>query len=114
MITAPLAAAYAITGVLHGRVDMKSTTFRAAWMVVLITGLVVALSGVKPITLIQIAQASNGLMLPIVGIFLLIIMNHKSLGDHRNKWFSNTVGVLVLAIIGFLGIRAFLLAINLM
>ena len=114
VITAPLAAAYAISGVLHGNVNMRSSTFRASWMVVLITGLIVALLGIKPITLIQLAQASNGLMLPIVGIFLLIIMNHKSLGNHRNKWFSNTVGTLVLTIIGFLGVRAFLLAFNLL
>ena len=79
--------------------------FRAIWMIVLIIGTTFAAIGTKPIAAILFAQAANGLLLPIVAIFLLIIMNRSDLlGEHRNKFFANLIGGLVVIIVTALGV----------
>lgn len=105
-LTAPLAAAYAISGVLGWEANLKSTRFRAIWMIVLATGLVFAVSfGKSPVQTITAAQVANGLLLPVIAIFLLIIVNRKEvLGEYRNRWLSNTLGVVVVSIVSLLAV----------
>jgi manganese transport protein len=65
---------------------------------------VFAAVGTKPIAAILFAQAANGLLLPIIAVFLLIIMNRSDLlGDHRNKWTANVIGGLVVVTVASLG-----------
>ncbi len=108
VITAPLATAYAVSGILSEKPDMKSFWFRFSWMFVLLSGVIVASLGIKPLILIQTAQAANGLLLPVIGIFLLMVMNNSSLGKHKNGLISNFLGILVIVVITFLGIRTLL------
>ncbi|MCW8107490.1 Nramp family divalent metal transporter [Alteromonas ponticola] len=99
-ITAPLAAAYAVCGALNRPVELNNRVFRSVWMAVITVGVIVASAGFKPLAAILIAQAANGLLLPIVAIFLLVVMNtHPSLGEFRNKTFSNLVGGIVILLI---------------
>jgi Mn2+/Fe2+ NRAMP family transporter len=52
------------------------------------------------------AQFANGLLLPIIAIFLLVVMNQKKqLGQYVNKWLGNTLGVIVVIVTAGLGIR---------
>ncbi len=54
---------------------------------------VFALTGANPVAIIVIAQAANGILPPIVAIFLLIVMNKRSLlGERRNHLVSNVTG----------------------
>lgn len=101
-LAGPLGAAYAICGVLGLSTDMKSWSFRLVWILVLAVGAFIALTGFEPVSIIIIAQAANGLLLPIIAIFLLITMNNKELlGKHANGIVSNVVGVLItLVVIG--------------
>ena len=101
-LAGPLGAAYAICGVLGLSTDMKSWSFRLVWILVLAIGAFIALTGFEPVSIIIIAQAANGLLLPIIAIFLLITMNNKELlGKHANGIVSNVVGVLItLVVIG--------------
>ena len=101
-LAGPLGAAYAICGVLGLSTDMKSWSFRLVWILVLAVGAIIALTGFEPVSIIIIAQAANGLLLPIIAIFLLITMNNKELlGKHANGIVSNVVGVLItLVVIG--------------
>jgi manganese transport protein len=104
-ITAPLAAAYAVCGALGLSDDMKSKGFRAVWLTIIVCGVAVAALGFKPLPAILFAQATNGLLLPIIAIFLLVVMNKSNaLGEFKNTLWSNLAGVLVVSIVVGLGL----------
>ncbi len=108
-ITAPLAAAYAICGILGWKKELKSKRFRAIWMVILSTGIVLSAIGLKPVPVILFAQAANGILLPIIAFYLLRVMNDKKLlGNYRNRMGLNIIGGVVAVIALFLGIRSIL------
>ena len=104
-ITAPLAAAYAVSGALGWPASFADRRFRGVWMLVLLVGTLFAALGTKPIAAIIFAQAANGLLLPVTAIFLLIIMNRKGLlGEYRNGFVSNILGVAVVITVTGLGL----------
>tara|TARA_B110000503_G_scaffold22323_1_gene34421 strand:+ start:11424 stop:12623 length:1200 start_codon:yes stop_codon:yes gene_type:complete len=104
-ITAPLAAAYAVTGAMGWPSTLSDRRFRAIAMLVLVIGTVFAALGSKPIAAILFAQAANGLLLPVTAIFLLIIMNRADLlGDYRNRMATNVVGAAVVFVVTGLGL----------
>ena len=78
-ITAPLAAAYAVTGALGMSDDMQSKGFKTVWFVIIAIGVGVAALGFKPLPAILFAQATNALLLPIIPIFLLVVMNKSKM-----------------------------------
>ncbi len=103
-ITAPLAAAYAVCGALNLSDDMRSRHFRIVWLTIIVCGVVVAGAGFKPLPAILFAQATNGLLLPIIAIFLLVVMNKsKALGEFKNGTWSNLAGGLVVSVVVGLG-----------
>lgn len=104
-ITSPLAAAYAVSGALGWSADLADRRFRLVWMLVLGSGMLVAALGTRPITAILFAQAANGFLLPIIAVYLIYVMNSRRLlGDFRNSWRSNVVGVLVVSVVSGLGL----------
>lgn len=106
-VTAPLAAAYATAGALGWEKDMKDKKFRAIWMVVLLIGIVFSAIGLKPLSAIIFAQAANGIMLPIVAIFLLYVMNNKNrLKEYVNSSASNILGFMVVLVAIGLGLKS--------
>ncbi|NMH59767.1 Nramp family divalent metal transporter [Alteromonas ponticola] len=99
-ITAPLAAAYAVCGALRRPANLDDGFFKTIWLTVIVVGVVVASAGFKPLAAILFAQAANGLLLPVVAVFLLIVMNtHPGLGQFKNRLASNIVGSVVIALI---------------
>ncbi|MEE4359990.1 MAG: divalent metal cation transporter, partial [Pseudomonadales bacterium] len=103
-ITAPLAAAYAVSGAFGWTPALHDPRFRMVWAGVLATGTLFAVSGRQPLATILFAQAANGLLLPIVAIALLWVMNRGALlGPRRNGWRSNLAGGLVIAVTLLLG-----------
>ena len=109
-ITAPMATAYAVTEIIPGLGGKrKPVMFRVIALVVVAIGLGVSLLGIRPTELITIAQVANGLLLPIIAIFLLLAMNDKSLlGKHVNGLAANLLGGGVVAITLLLGARLIL------
>jgi manganese transport protein len=104
-ITAPLAAAYATTGVLGWGRDLRSWRFRAVWIVVLTVGAVLALVGADPVALIIVTQYAAGLSLPVLAIFLIVVMNRRDmLGNYVNGTVSNVLGALVVLGVSALGV----------
>ena len=104
-ITAPLAAGFAVSGALGWSTDFSDKRFRAICMSVLVIGTVFSAVGTKPIAAILFAQAANGLLLPVTAVFLLIIMNRKDLlGEYRNSFVSNILGVAVVITVTGLGL----------
>jgi Mn2+/Fe2+ NRAMP family transporter len=110
-ITAPMATAFALTEIIGGDAERKSRLFRATALSVVVIGAAISLSGIKPVSLILIAQYANGLLLPIVAGFLLYIMNKRDLlGAHTNSLIANIAGSAVVLITFGLGLRSVLRA----
>ena len=103
-ITAPLAASYAMSGALGWERDLKSPRFRAVVAFVVLTGLVLALVGRSPTEAIVLAQAANGLLLPLIAIFLIVVVNDGAImGKFKNRPLQNLLGVLVVLVVTGLG-----------
>jgi Mn2+/Fe2+ NRAMP family transporter len=112
-MTAPLAAAAALTGISGRSADPGGAAFRAVWVSVLGIGILMALMDWKPLVAILVAQAANGLLLPVAAAILLLAMNDRvTLGDNRNGRFSNLVGIGVMVLVLVLGLAAVVRAIR--
>jgi Mn2+/Fe2+ NRAMP family transporter len=113
-ITAPLAAAITTRTLLSrdGGPDWseRSVRYRAVWAGVLVFGVAFGSVGVKPIPAIILAQAFNGVLLPLIAVFLWLAVNDRErLGDGANTRFQNIVMgavVIVCIILGLRGITA--------
>ena len=107
--TAPLAGAWATTGALGWDSDMKSTRFRAIWGTIVGVGVLSVLLGGSPVEIIVFAQVVNGILLPIVAIFLIYAMNQDDLlGEYTNGPVANALGAVVTIIVVWLGVRTLL------
>lgn len=114
-ITAPMATAFALTEIIGGDDARRDRLFRGTALFVVVIGAAISLSGIRPVSLILIAQYANGLLLPIVAAFLLYIMNRKDLlGAHANTRLANSAGLLVVLITLGLGVRSILRAAGVM
>jgi manganese transport protein len=71
-ITAPYASAVIARTVFEAK---EEKNIRAVWMAVLLTGFFIGLSGVRPIPVILAVQAINGLILPLLVVFLILVIN---------------------------------------
>ena len=108
-VTAPLAAAYATSGILGWKKNLKDKKFKSVWIFILLIGIVFSAFGFKPIQAIVFAQITNGILLPIIAIYLLWVMNSKKiLGDFKNNLISNIIGFAVVIVAVGLGVRSIL------
>ena len=111
-ITAPLAAAYATSGALGWERNLRSWKFQAVWAIIIVVGTVLAALGTQPVQAIVFAQAANGVLLPIIAVFLLVVANRSNLlGEFKNGIVTNILGVIVVLVATVLGafliLRAF-------
>jgi len=121
-VTAPLAAAITARGLFGGdggegaeaaeaagpdRWSPRGWRYRAVWGGVLATGLLFGLTGVRPVPVILLAQALNGILLPWVAVFLLLAVNDRRLMGRRglNGPLSNTLMSAVVLVTLLLGTR---------
>jgi Mn2+/Fe2+ NRAMP family transporter len=112
-LTAPLATSYAMTEILGIKAGPNSMVFRVVAISVISIGAGLSLTGIKPLTVIVAAQFANGLLLPIIAVFLLYAMNQKRLlGQYTNSWMVNLLGLSVLLITAGLGLRLVLKALG--
>lgn len=103
-ITAPLAAAYVASNIFGWETSLKHKYFRLIWMVVLFMGILSLYFKIRPIEIIKFAQVANGLLLPVIAIFLVWICNKKRvLGKFANTEFQRIIGYFIVAIAFFLG-----------
>lgn len=108
-ITAPIAAAYAAKGIFSFR-DESDMRFRLIWFIIIVIGIVVSLSGIKPIPIIKFAQIANALLLPFIASYLFYLCNRKNiLGEHVNSFWSNLLGGGVILVATILSLRTFYL-----
>ena len=106
-ITAPLAAAYVAVGCFGWENDLKSMKFRTVWMLVLFIGVLFSTVGIKPIVVIQFAQVANGILLPVIILFLLWIANKRRvMGKYKNSLLLNCAIIFILLFTLYLGARS--------
>lgn len=117
-ITAPLASALTAKSLFQYRDKAKwgekSLYFRAIWGFVLLVGVGFGLTNLKPIPAIILAQALNGLILPFISIFLVLIINDPRIMGKKNinGIISNSLLLVVVWITLVLGILNILKAIQ--
>jgi Mn2+/Fe2+ NRAMP family transporter len=106
-LTAPLAAAFASSGILGWGEDMKQTRFKVFWIIVLAFGIFATCTlGASPTQIILFAQAANAILLPVTGILLLIVANDAAImKEYKNKTWFNVLVVIVIAIFIFIAAR---------
>lgn len=112
-MTAPLAAAYAVTEIVPLSDERKDRIFRWTWQLVLGAGIIFASLSFKPLQLILIAQIANGILLPVIALFILWVANDRTiLREHVNGRLQNLLGLLVLSVTVMLGTRSIFLALG--
>ena len=92
-ITAPWAASISVATTLKLKNEAKA--FRITWIIVLAAGLVFGVSNVKPIPIIILAQALNGIILPFLSITIFILLNKKSLMKEFSNGLAGNVALLI-------------------
>jgi Mn2+/Fe2+ NRAMP family transporter len=106
-ITAPLAAAYVVCGCMGWQANLESYRFQRIWAIVILFGVLFSATGLKLIFIIQFAQITNGVLLPLIAAILLWIMNKDSiLGSSKNNLGQNILGILLVLISIFLSFRS--------
>ena len=105
-VTAPLAAAFGIREIFAWPEDATDWRFRLVWASVLITGLTFALVGRNPLEIIIAAQAANGLLLPFMAGFVLLLTARQR-EVTLPTWYKG-LGVIVVLITAGLGVRTLL------
>ena len=110
-ITAPLAAAITAKGLMAAAADgsgwgEKSWPYRAVWLSVLIIGATFGLLDIKPIPVIILAQALNGVLLPCAALFLFLVVNDRKLMgvEGINRLPANLATALVVFVTLVLGV----------
>ena len=103
-ITAPLATGYIMQEIFKSSNSRRP--FQIGALIVILSGTFASLLGYRPVELIFVAQIANGLLLPIVAIFLLRLANDKQLlGQYANGLKANILGAVILIITTALGFR---------
>jgi Mn2+/Fe2+ NRAMP family transporter len=82
-VTAPLAAAITARGLFSDGPDdprwsTSSWRWRSVWGGVLAVGVACGVSGLRPVPAILLAQAANGVLLPVVAFFLFRAVNDRA------------------------------------
>lgn len=113
-ITAPLAAAYAVSEISGTKLGNRDCRFRVVWMTVLATGAAFGAAGLRPVPAIIFAQATNGVLLPLLIFFLIILLSRSTLIPtlYRNRLPATLAGGAVLAVTLFLAWRTFVLLVS--
>ena len=108
-ITAPLAAAYVANSCFGWNTTMNDLRFKLVWMIILLVGVLFMSVGIKPLEIIKFAQVTNGMLLPIIAIFLLWIVNRKTvMQEYQNTQFQNVMGIIIIILSAILGAKSIL------
>ena len=107
-LTAPLAGGLVICGILGWNQNIQGTSMRASMGIILILGMVFSSFGIKPVTLITLAQLANGILLPLISGWIIWISTKKDLlGTHALEVKGITFGGIIWIITLLLGIKSF-------
>ncbi|ERF47795.1 Nramp family divalent metal transporter [Staphylococcus arlettae] len=112
-IASPTGAAATISSLLGWKGGMRSKKYKAVFVVIIIIGIITSALGFEPLQVLLIAQALNGIILPLVAILILIIINKKKLmGKYANTWQLNIISFIVVLVVTFLGLYSLIDAVK--
>ena len=112
-LASPMGAAATVSSFFKWEGGIKNTKFKVIFGIVILIGVVTSAIGFEPLEVILIAQALNGIILPIIAILIFVIINKKGLlGKHKNGPLMNVIGFLVVAVVSFLGIYSMIDAVS--
>jgi len=95
-VTAPLAAGYAISGLFR----KSPVVFKGSWLIVLLTGIIFSSLDYSSIVIIRFAQVANGILLPLIVVYLLWIANQEQImGKYKNSVSQNITALFVLLVV---------------
>ena len=104
-ITAPLAAAFVARQCFGWNPDRKNWRFRVVWILVLAIGVGTLSLDFRPLEIIFFAQIANGILLPVIAVFLWWAVNKPNLmKGNANTRLQNAITSLVLILVTGLGI----------
>ena len=107
-LTAPLAAGLVICGILGWNQNIQSTSMRVSMGTILLLGILFSSFGIKPVTLITLAQLTNGILLPLISGWLIWMSSKKNLlGVHALGFKGVLFGIFIWGITLALGIKSF-------
>ncbi len=113
-ITAPLAAAYVANSCFGWNIGLKHLKFKIVWMLILGLGVLFMSLGIKPVKVIEFAQIANGILLPVIAVFLVWVVNKAPvMGKYKNTLIQNIIGVAIILLAVVLGAKSILKVIGL-
>lgn len=84
--------------------SFQNKKYKMVFSLVIIIGIITSALGFEPLEVLLIAQALNGLILPIIAIFIMVVINKRGLmGEFKNSTALNIAGWIVTAVVTFLG-----------
>ena len=87
--------------------DKGSRSFKLTAIGVLVVGFVFASIGYKPVEIIQFAQVANGLLLPVIGVFIFWIVNAPNdLNISKPSLLENVLLLILMLFLFFLGMKS--------
>jgi Mn2+/Fe2+ NRAMP family transporter len=98
-LTAPIAAAYVANSCFDWNLSPSDSKFKNTALVILLLGMISLGFGFSPIIIIQFAQITNGILLPILALFILWLVNNRALlKENKNGIVQNILGILIVII----------------
>lgn len=108
-LCSPISVSYVLAGLFDWKTDGSDKRFMATSAIVLAVGIIISAVGSNPLALIMVAQAVNGIALPVVvGVTLYIASRKRIMGEYRNSTLQNVLGLMIFVISLILGITSFI------
>ncbi|GGI03901.1 MULTISPECIES: Nramp family divalent metal transporter [Mammaliicoccus] len=112
-IASPMGAAATISSCLRWEGGVKSKKYRLVFAIVIFIGIITSSLGFEPLEVLLIAQALNGIILPLIAVLIFIILNKKNMmGKFANGIVLNIIGLFVVITVSFLGIYSLIDAVQ--
>jgi len=95
-VVTPLGVSYVLAGLFGWEMSKKDKRFFWTNIIVVVFGIFVAATGFNPLTIIMMAQAINGIFLPII-VFSVVFMSSRKrvMGEYRNTPLQVVIGCCV-------------------
>ncbi|PTI68682.1 Nramp family divalent metal transporter [Staphylococcus succinus] len=114
-IASPTGAAATISSLLGWKGGMESKKYKYVFTLIIIIGIITSALGFEPLQVLLVAQALNGIILPVIAILIFIIINKKNLmGHYVNTIWLNIIGGFVVLVVSFLGLYSLVDSLNMM
>jgi len=112
-IASPMGAAATVSSFMRWKGGFQNKMYKMIFAIVIIIGIVTSAVGFEPLEVLLIAQALNGMILPLIAVFIMIVINKKGLmGEFKNSTALNVAGWIITAVVTFLGLYSFIDAVT--